>query len=82
MLSQSNVINLLEYHNNGNPLHLTNFGVLQYNVNIDALTDLFALALSSNLFITNVQNASRPSGFSLLAKALNYNKNIVKALFD
>jgi len=81
--TQSNVIRLSTFEDNrGWPLHVDHSGSHQYNKNIEALTDLFALALADNIYLTNVQQLQAPSGFSLLAMGLYQNKDVVKSLLS
>ena len=48
---------------------------------IDSIVDLCALALSSKLYFMNVASG-HPSGFSILAKHLNENKDLVRNLLQ
>ena len=82
-LSESNVIRLSTFSNSGNNrIHYGSLGAKQYMSNIEALTDLFALALSKQLYFGNVKEAGRPSGFSLLAYSLHCRKDILNGLFS
>jgi hypothetical protein len=80
---KSHVTRLSTFGENGMVrLHEHHSGTHQYTKNIEALTDLFALALARNIYFTNVNQTNRPSGFSLLAMSLNQNKHIVTKLLS
>lgn len=82
-LEKSKVIRLSTFESNdGKRLHYHEFGVDQYARNVEALTDLVALALSEELIFGNVNEAGRPSGFSWLAQHLNSNKGMVKSMLS
>lgn len=65
-------------HNRSFTLH-QNKNLDRYKTNIDALTDVFILASSNNLYYTSVSKGTL-SGFTFLAKSLNSNKAILKSL--
>ncbi|PPC88318.1 MAG: hypothetical protein CTY31_03850 [Hyphomicrobium sp.] len=64
---------------NGKTLH-HNKKLNRYQTNLDALTDLIALSLSTELYFANVDKGF-PSGYSRLANNLNRRKNIALNLF-
>jgi hypothetical protein len=82
-LTESRVVRLSTFENDSHVrLHYRELGDQQYRGNIEALIDLCALALSEVLLFSNVREANRPSGFSMLAYYLNQNKHIVHELLN
>ena len=79
-LHASNVFRLSTFQDNaGRRLHYRDLGGGQYASNIETLADLFALALSENIYFANVNEAGgRPSGFSMLAHGLHQRPDTVK----
>jgi hypothetical protein len=60
---------------NGLPLHWYR-GPDRYQVNLDAITDLFVLAMGRRLFISK-HASGRRSGYSRLALALSERRHLV-----
>ena len=70
VLSQSRVVRLSTVAaGEGKALHHKRHNC-QYDINVEMLTDLVALASSAELFVGQVAQIGRPSGFGMLAVAL------------
>lgn len=81
ILSDSKLIRISKFMvSDGNPLHIQAKEFGQFDLNIDALADLCGMALAQDVYFTNVLEAQRPSGYSLLAKALHGNRSVLMAL--
>jgi hypothetical protein len=65
----------------GKPLHAVK-SKNQFEVNVELLTDLIALARTKTLISTNVTQINRPSGYSLLALSLKKYPQVVKGLMS
>ena len=79
-LAASKVFRLSRFDDNGGSrLHYMNDSN-QFETNLEALTDLMALALSDRLYFANVKEANRPSGFSMLAQSLSSRKDLLRNL--
>lgn len=62
----------------GRPLH-DNAQLDRYSTNLDAITDLFVLALAKQLFVRQ-HTQGQMSGFAILAKALKKQRDIIHQL--
>ena len=67
--------------NGGEPLHHKHHSN-QEQVNLEMFTDLLAMAQSQKLYISNVNNIQKYSGFTLLAYTLQQNPEIVHKLLN
>jgi hypothetical protein len=81
ILDRSRLIRISSFEfSDGLPLHTRVGEHRQFELNIDSIADLIGMALSTDLYFTNVVEARRPSGFSLLAESLRRNRSIVTNL--
>ena len=81
-LPDNEIIRLSTFKDNdGSPLHHMHHED-QYQMNLDVLTDLIALAKSKKIYFGNVNNLQKFSGFSMLAYCLQENPTILHKLLN
>ena len=64
----------------GKPLHQGGSSLGQFETNVEAITDLIALALCERIYFDYIEQVPTTSGFSSLAATLYHNKHVVDRL--